>query len=216
MVAIQWPFQGKVDSVPRTMKRREHILIVDPKSYWYASLPVSELIGLDIRARYIPSSNKTTWLGALTGGAVFPVVMLGLMLLLLPGAVSFAIVASVMFGTPIGAAAGWWAGPTWGPKPLWVFRRINGELVAVYPSSMLQEQAGDGKSMVIRGRFLYFATKQVHAGRLFMVKTTKYRMLGMTALILLIVALTTIMFLFAMASSEPKKAETSNVETLQQ
>ena len=112
--------------------RRETVFIFDFDSsndstaIWRATVPLAELSPyLPVTCRYSFDVNKTKLTGAIVGAVVGGGIASLLLLPLFYQSVWYiALIAGFMFGPGPGALAGWFIAPRYGPKPIWMVRRV--------------------------------------------------------------------------------------------
>lgn len=190
----------------------ETVLIVDPRMYWWAELPVAVLLGQDPRARYVNSSRWAQWLGLGLGvpAGVMIFGLLGLVALVLSGSVVLS-GGFVLWGAATGAAVGFRVGRRWAPGPIWVFRRKKGEeespgqLDPVYPRDLIDDYLpGKDTPHVIRSDSFERTLRQEHTIAHYKQKDPRREKMQLIGLAVVLVALIVIGFLM-MAMMAPRE-----------
>ncbi len=106
----------------------ETLIVVEHPKPRAVQLPKSELrVHMDPRSRFVPDTfwpRIVAMLGATTAVAL-PAYFAYFSIILLPtGALIFTALVAILTGAPVG----WWIGPKFGPKPIWICRRSFSEI----------------------------------------------------------------------------------------
>jgi hypothetical protein len=124
---------AKVNAVRESREeqvRWEDVIVFDDdiQTIYRASMPVTELDAtLGRTARFQADTTAPRYIGAgICMGILW--VVIGLVLFLMTRSLMFAAISSVFLAWP-GGGVGWIIGPRFGPRPQWLCRKIEGEIV---------------------------------------------------------------------------------------
>ena len=133
---------NRADARAEAAKRRETVVVYDYDSgngstaIWRATLPLEELEGrLPVTCRYSFDVHKTRMSGGAVGAVLgWWIASLLFLPLYIQSVWYIALIAGFMFGPGPGSLVGWFLAPRYGPKPIWICRRVweeaDGDAVA--------------------------------------------------------------------------------------
>ena len=110
--------------------RWEDVIVFDDdiQTIYRASMPVPELDAtLGRTARFQADTTAPRYIGAGVGMGILWV-LAGLFLFMMTRSLMFAAIAGIFLAWP-GGGVGWIIGPRFGPRPQWLCRKIEGEIV---------------------------------------------------------------------------------------
>ena len=198
--AALWMIAGMKRGVAEAKDLYERVLVIDADRYWWAALPVRELLEhMDYRARYVAAQRYGQWVGAVAVTATFAMMAYGFSFpftqdALFSGGIAF---WAVIPGVPVGFQFGRYVLVR---RPTWVLWREGGKLTPVLPLALTDQY--DDTAGILRGDSFADVLEHVETAERFRVNIPSLGKIQIATLLLALAGMGVIMFLMLIVMQE--------------